>query len=245
MSGSAEVEAPKLAAELGCTLYEARLRIVAPKPLVLLQTDDPARASDLAGAMNTRQHAATVVDAREVPASESMVEMDHFHLGVDSVELRGGKVDPLGYDDVVALLPAVHRQTTTDSSPNGPRPAKPKMFSTLGKLGKPAGPVEERTHVVYMYSRLGRPWLLRESAQTAGPVLALGRFQSFRAVTNQLRHSCSRAVWDERLLRANVPDEPVSSSSAYHLVSNVRANDLLAFALASWITSGRDNPYRG
>ncbi len=245
MSGSAEAEAPELAAELGCTLYEARLRIVAPKPLVLLQTDDPARASGLAGAMNARQHAATVVDAGEVPSAESMVEMDHFQLGADSIELRGGRVDPLGYDDVFALVPAVHRQTTTDAAPSGRKPPKPKMFNTLGKLAKTAGPAEERTHVVYMYSRVGRPWLLRESAQTAGPVLALGRFQSFRAVSQQLRQSCGRAVWDERLLRANVPDEPVSSSSAYHMMSNVRGNDLLAYALASWISSGRDNPYRG
>ncbi len=244
MSGSADAEAPKLAAELGCTLYEARLRIVAPKPLVLLQTDDPVRASGLAGTMNARQHAATVVDAREVAASESMVEMDHFHLGAESIELRSGKADPLGYEDVVALIPAVHRQTTTDASGTNARPPKQKIFGNLGKLGKTSAPVEERTHVVYMYSRVGRPWLLRESAQTAGPVLALGRFQSFRAVTTQLRQSCSRAVWDERLLRANVPDEPVSSSSAY-LVSNVRGNDLLAHALASWISSGRDNPYRG
>ena len=88
MSGSAEEEAPRLAGELGCTLYEARLRLVAPKPLVLLQTDDANRATALACALGSRRHAAKVFDARDVPGSDAMVDMDHFQLGPDAIELR-------------------------------------------------------------------------------------------------------------------------------------------------------------
>ena len=237
-NGSADTEAPWLAAELGSTVYEARLRLVAPKPLILLHADDTARARALAASLNARQHAAIVIDTREVPMTESMVDMDHFQLGTEAIELRGGRVDPLGYENVYALIPAVHRQTTADESGTGARPPKQKVFGNLSKLGKTAAPREERVHVVYIYSRVGRPWLLRETAQTAGPALAVGRFQSFRVATGHLRQSCGRAVWDERLVHANVPDEPVTSSSAY-LVSNVRGNDLLAYALASGISTGR------
>jgi hypothetical protein len=247
MSGSAEDEAPRLAAELGCTLYEARLRLVAPKPLILVQTDDAARATALAGALVARRHATAVVDARDVPGSDAMVDMDHFQLTAEAIELRGGRVDPLAYEDVFALVPAMHRHTTVDAKAGGSQPPPKKRLPGLSALAATSGnapPREERVQVVYIYSRVGRPWILRETGQNAGPVLAIGRYQSFRAVSQQLRQACSRAVWDERLLQAKVPEEPVGASSAY-LVSNVRGNDLLAYALAGWISAGRDNPYRG
>jgi hypothetical protein len=246
MSGSAEDEAPRLAAELGCTLYEARLRLVAPKPLILLQTDDSARATTLVGALSARRHAAAVIDARDVPSSEAMVDMDHFELTADAIELRGARADPLAYEDVFGLLPAMHRHTTADAKAGSSQPPPKKRIPGLAALAASAGstpPREERVQVVYIYSRVSRPWILRESAQNAGPVLAIGRYQSFRAVSQHLRQACSRAVWDERLLQAKVPEEPVGASSAY-LVSNVRGNDLLAYALAGWISTGRDNPYR-
>lgn len=245
MSGSADDEAPRLAAELGCTLYEARLRLVAPKPLNLVQTDDPARATALAGALVARRHAAVVIDARDVPGSDAMVDMDHFLLTAEAIELRGARVDPLAYEDVFALLPAMHRHTTGDAKAGSQPPPKKRIpgLAALAATSGSAPPREERVQVVYIYSRVGRPWILRETGQNAGPVLAIGRYQSFRAVSQQLRQVCSRAVWDERLLLAKVPEEPVGASSAY-LVSNVRGNDLLAYALAGWISAGRDNPYR-
>ena len=245
MSGSAEAEAAPLAAELGCTLYEARLRLVATKPLVLLQTDDAARATALVSALAARRHAAMALDARDVPGSDAMVDMDHFLLTEGSIELRGGRTEPLSYEDVFALVPAVHRQTTLDAKARSSQPPPTKRLPGLASLmsAGAAPPREERLHVVYIYSRVGPPWILRESAQTAGPVLAAGRYQSFRAVCAQLRQRCARAVWDERLREARVPDEPVGSVGG-SLVSNVRANDLLAYALASWIAAGRDAPYR-
>lgn len=258
MTAPAEAEAVPIASELGLTVYETRMKLAAAKPSILLQTADEAQATKLARRLQERGHGAIAFDTKAVIGSSEMTAVDHYRLTGNGVEIdpvpgqRQNAEEPLPYDDISALLLAMHRTSSEETKEEAH-----KEFSA-GRALMSGGLVrnrtvsrsvtthsEQREHVLYIYRRVGRPWIFRERARHVGPPVGVGRLETFRNIVTQLRANCPRALFDDRLMKAKPPERiNARDMSAGLAASNEQGIDLLAYALASWITAAQGNPYR-
>ncbi len=250
-----EAEAAALAADLGTTAYEERLKLVAGLPAIVLTSADPAPARALFEKIRARRHGALLCDAADVVPSGAMVPLRSFTFEPDALvatEVPGAR---LPYDDILGIFRASH-QTRTETRTE----STTKQFSA-GRALLTGGLVltktvsreeksltEEREQVCYLFRAGGdTPWLLRErGTQYAGLGAELGpsSAQNFVATIARLRKLAPGAVYDERLMNPrNAPRQPIrtgSGSSETIGVSSASGVDLVAHLLALWIAgSGR------
>jgi len=246
-----DAEAAALATDLGVTAYEARLLLVAGMPSVVKTTPDKALALDLLARLRARGHGAVACDASAVVASTAMVAMQRLAIGPDGVTLAEPPDARLPFDDVLALVSAVHRQhadTTTTS-----RETKFSMqralltggvalTKTVTKETRSAS--DDRAGVLYVFRRSGQtPWILREhgTAWTGLPVLAATESENYRAAVALLRERAPGATFDDRLVTRKAPERTALSGSGSQKTvrSSTEAGvDLLAHLLALWIARG-------
>src|SRR5579863_9005827 len=84
---SVEDEMPALALDLGITAYEARLRLAAGLPSIVLSTQDRSFALEMLRRLRARRHGAVAFDAHAVVPASSMVAVRQFRLEPDAIEL--------------------------------------------------------------------------------------------------------------------------------------------------------------
>jgi hypothetical protein len=220
LASSLEDEARALAVDLGGSAYDARLLLAGGLPAVVRRTPDKAEALDLLGRLRGRGHGAVACDAGAVVAASAMVSMRHFRLGESAVTTGGGagELDAsaptvLRYDDVLALIAAVHRtsiDTTTqviEKKLSVSRAILTSGLTTSKSVSREAhSTVEEREAVLYLFRRSGMtPWILRENGTEwagHGKPIALSRAENFRIATEALRERAAGAFFDDRLVRA-------------------------------------------
>ncbi len=248
-----EVEAAALAADLGSTAYEERLKLAAGLPAIVLTSADPAPARALLGKLRARGHGAVSCDAAQVVASGSMVPLRRFAFEPDALVALDVPDARLPYDDVLGIFRASHlmrAETRTES--------KGKEFSagralltgglvlTKNVSREEKNVIQEREQLCYVFRAGGdTPWLLRErGTHYAGLGAATGpsSAQNFVATMTHLRKLAPRAVYDERLMNPrNAPTRPIrsgSGSSETVGVSSASGVDLIAHLMALWIGSG-------
>jgi len=252
---TAEVEAAELASNLGITPYEARQRLAAGMPCVVLVTGDRARATSLLGILRGRHHGAVACEARAVVASSAMVPVRRFHFDAEAlvVEARNdGAADDAAervpYRDVIALVRATHRhsfETHEETKEKKFRPAAALatggvvLTKTVTRDVVRTG--EDREQVLYIYRRGHFPCLLREGgAQYAG----LGsdvqptRAQNFLTTVRLLREHAARAPYDDRLISAKrAPEPPNLPGAPRSFDPETGGTDLLAHLIAMWLSS--------
>jgi hypothetical protein len=242
-------EAAALATDLGETLYEARLTLAAGTPVIVLTTPDRERALDLLARLRGRGQSAVAFDSSAVVSSTAMTSMRRFRLGPSSISLDDGGAD-LRYDDVSALIGAVHRQHTAHETETRERKLSVGRAIASGGLlmtkTVKSGARTETTHrepVLYVFHRAGgAPWLLRERGTSwAGHGRAISplAFENFQTTVNLLREHASHAAYDDRLVtKRAAPVRFASSNSAAGTTTTSSSEggiDLLAHVLALWL----------
>jgi hypothetical protein len=267
---SIEDEAPDLAEDLGATAYDARLLLASGAPIVAKTTPDREAALELLARLRARGHGAVACDTSAVVSSGDMVAMRRPVFGDDAVALAGSGAEPgtratgvtgaeverLPYDDVLALVPAVHRRrvdTTTQVRETqlsvGRAVASGGVMFTKSVKKDTHATSEERGGVLYVFRRSGAtPWLLREHGTSwigTGLPLAPSESENFRAAVGELRRRAPGAVYDERLVARKVTEKMALSGAGGTTTvktSTDAAVDLLAHVVAMWAAKG--NAYR-
>lgn len=247
--GTVDAEAAPLAADLGATVYEARLALSAPPPTVVLTTPDRARATVLLASIRARGHGAVACDAAAVTASDAMTSLRRFRFDDDALVTDAGERLPFG--DVLVLVLAQHRvhvDRRTEHSEK--RFDMTRAIVSGGLVVRKAvttsthTTADERERVLYLFCRDGAPWVLRENDASYA---ALGRVaptvrENFDATVALLRARAQHAPFDARLLATRRVPEALRSSGdprAQTLTTSTASGmDLLAHLLAMWLAKG-------
>jgi hypothetical protein len=253
LNGAIEVEAGALSADLGVSAYEARLVLASGTPAIVRTTSDKAQALDLLARLRKRGHGAIVCDTSDVVASDAMTSMRRFCLGSTSISIEDEPGAKLAYDDVLALIAAVHRVSTTSESE-----VKSSTFS-VGRAVITGGlmmtktvkrgtraVMEEREPVLYVFHRGGAPWILRERGTRwagHGCPVAPSAGANFRTTVGVLRELTAHAVYDDRLVtRRSAPERMALSgggAGTTRTTSSEVGIDLLAHLVALWIARAK------
>lgn len=204
-----EAEAKALAADLGGTPYETRLKLTAGLPAIVLTTTDADAARALADKLRGRGHRALAVAASSVVPAASMVSLRHFQL--DEHGLDAGDAQ-LAWSDISVIVRARHRRATETVE----RVTEKKL--DLGRAIATGGMIMRKTvksevvtrsedseQVLYLFQVSGdTPWLLREHATNysgLGTALQPTAAQNFATAVEQFRRQASSARFDDSLLR--------------------------------------------
>jgi hypothetical protein len=257
LRSSVEEEAPRLAADLGTTPYDTGLLLRSPPPVLLLRTDDRARALTLLTRLRERGHEAVACDAAAVVAADDMFHGRAPRFEVDALEVTAGsgEAERVAWVDVVALVRAMHRTRTEHVEKSSER-----KFS-LGRAAMSGGVLltksvtqttkhasEEREQVLYVFRRGGSPLFFTQSRtryEGLGADLRPSQIENFSTLIRLLRERAPNAVYDERLLapRPGLDRVRVGAVSGSVSASSSDGIDLLAHLIAL-AGSRAAQPYR-
>jgi hypothetical protein len=250
LRGALDAEATALAADLGCTAYDARMLLAPGLPAIVRSTADRQHALDLLARIRARGHGAVACDASAVVGSTTMVSMRHFRLGPEAVTLGDLPEERLPYVDAAVLIAAVHRSRSDTATKTRERQLSVgralitsglSMTKTVHKESHATR--EQREGVLYVFRRSGAtPWLLREHGTTwsghGGP-LAPSESENFRITVAALRERTPGAAFDDRLVSRRATERATVSGSIQTTTvttSTDAAVDLLAHVLGLWLT---------
>jgi hypothetical protein len=251
LQGAIDAEAAALATDLRCTAYDARLLLAPGMPAVVRTTPEKAAALDLLSRLRARGHGAIACAAEAVVPSSAMISMRRFVLGESAAVLGDRPDETLPYDDILALIHAVHRsrvdvetrsQETKLSVSRALMTSGLSMTKTVTKESRAT--TESKTGVVYVFRRSGgTPWLLQERGTSwagHGRPLAPSEAENFGIAVSALRTRAPGAVFDDRLTsrrtgeRAALSGVASATGSTTVKTSSEAAVDLLAHLLGLW-----------
>lgn len=250
---AAEVQV--LAPLLGVGAYELRLALSGQLPVVLLETDDPARAKALLAGLRGRGHGAVACDGASVASSAAMFPAKSFGFEPDALvfECPGQPAARVAHAEVLAWVMATHAREE-DSS----REVREKKLS-LSRAALSGGLVRSKTttvtqrgsaleteRVLYVLSRTGRGHvLLRETRlhyTGLGPRMGKSTTESFNTLTQVLRQQVPSALFDDRLLKQRAASSlqvSRTSSSRTVVTSNESDVDVAVHLLAVAFLQGQ------
>lgn len=248
-----EAEAAAIAADLGTTAYEERLKLAGGLPAIVLTCAEKGPAQVLGGKMRARGQGVLAVDTTRVPTSADMVSMRRFAFEPDGLLLRDTGAR-LPYVDLLALVRAVHRthmEIRTETYERRPSPGAAVLTGGL-VLTKMVARVKtsiagDHTSLLYLFRASGQiPWILHEATAdyaALGGDLAPSSTQNFLTTIARLRAAAPAAVYDERLAQAGTTPRttPRSTSASGTSSSSASGADLMASLIAMWV---RRPPYR-
>ena len=242
-------EAAALAPLLGLGVYDAKLRLGGPTPVVFARVEDADRARSLLEALRQRGHGAVACDLARVPSSETLLSPRNYELGAGSfvtLDPAHGRQE-LPYAEILALI----RASQLTSQQLSTVTTEKKL--ALGRAALSGGLVrhkvtttsstshsEEREQVLYVVRKSGRDALLLCERQLRHEGLGAQRqatsLANFTTLVETLRGLAPDALYDERLLERRRKSAAVSMSGGAkdRLVSrsNASENDLAAHLLA-------------
>jgi hypothetical protein len=252
LAASVDSEASALASELGLTVYETRLLLAAGTPTLVRRADE-ATAAALASTLRARGHGVVVCDESDVIPSGEMIDMRRLRLGPGGVSLDDRAGEALPFDDVLAFLPARHRQRTQTSTATPERTFSASRTLVSGGLVTTTTVKSEAHHttdrseqVLYVPRRSGAtPWILREHGSHwsgLGRPVAASSIENFRLAVGLLRERAPGAVYDDRLLSRKASPERTAAAGVRGArtvtTSSEGGIDLLVHVLALWIARG-------
>ncbi len=188
-----DVEAPHFAKDTGLALYEARLKLSQPPPIVALKTADRDVALRVLASLRSRNHDAVACDESAIAAP---------------IAARDPADVPS--ENVLALVRAVRALRTETLEKVTERKLRPGAALATGGLVMSKKVTRQEKHVahdkeelLYVFSREGGPpWLLTERATHYGGLAnaATSQRENFLRVVSDLRNRVPNAIYDERLL---------------------------------------------
>jgi hypothetical protein len=223
----------QLAIDLETTVYELKLTLSAGFPAVVLATVDEARATGAVTAIRRHGHRAVMCDRATMVKSGAMTSLRDFQLDRDAL-LATASGESLPYSDVLGLLRASHRTTTTSTQEVKERKLRPGMAIATGGLvmskkttREVTTKTEAREQVLYLFRKSGAaPWILRERAARymgLGTDLRPTSLENFTTTIRRLRELAPMAFYDERLMAGR----PIRG-----VAEGIDAADILAYLLA-------------
>jgi hypothetical protein len=262
LCATVEAEAVALSADVGMTVYEARLVLASGTPAIVRSTSDRAQALDLATRLRERGHDVALCDTSDVVPSQAMTSMRRFRFGPACIEIDAGPSlahdgappDRLPYDDVGPLIAAVHRKRIANESESSDRKLSVGRAIMSGGIvmtktvkRETRSTTEDREQVLYVFRRSGaKPWILREHGTNwkgHGRPVAPTAAQNFRIASQALRERAPRAPYDDRLVgRKSAPERMAVAGGLAGTTTTTSSSetgvDLLAHLLALSIKAG-------
>ena len=251
LATSADTEAPLLAHDLGVTAFEARQKLAAGLPCVVLFAPERGRTLALLDSLRRRGHGALAFDSAAVVASSAMVAVRRFHLDGDALVLDAAADGPQGaatetrvsFADMIAMVRATHRHSFETHEESKEKRFRPAAAIATGGLVLTKTvkrdiirTAEERVQVLYIFRRGEIPRLLRETtAQYGGLGVAVRptRLENFATTLRLLRERAPGVPFDERLLSVKKFPAPPSEPGAPRVFDPETGGvDLLAHVLA-------------
>jgi hypothetical protein len=223
-----------VATDLETTAYELKLTLSAGFPAVVLATVDESRAMAAVATIERHGHRAVTCNRATMVASKAMTSLRDFHLGDDVLASSGSAGELMPYSDMLALLRATHRTTTTSVEEVKERKLRPGMAIATGGLilskkttREVTTKTESREQVLYIFSQSGAPpWILRERSARytgLGADLRPTSLENFATTIRRLRELAPQAYYDERLMGGR----PIRG-----VAEGIEATDILAYLLA-------------
>ena len=214
LAGSLDAEAKALAADLGATPYETRMKLAPGLPAIVLSTTDAEAANRLATQLRARKHRAVVCRVADLTPAAAMVSMRTFQLDGDGLDTG---MEQLPWSDISAI---VHARTPQQTDHH--ETVKEKKFS-VGRAVLSGGLVMSKTvkrevtthgetseHVLYLFRASGEtPWLMREHGTNysgLGSALDPTSLRNFTTAIERFRKQAPQARFDDSLVRRSVPD---------------------------------------
>jgi hypothetical protein len=255
-----EVEAQRLAEDLGTTAYELRIQLTAGMPAVVVTTADKEHAQRILGRILERGNLAVGCDDDYIVDSERMVTMKRFRMDADGLRTEEAPAEFLPYGDVLAIVRATHRLASSSRTVT-----KERSFSagrailsgglvvTKSSTREDKKTTDEREHVVYLFRRSGeRPWIMRQDEakyHTLGPSMQPTNALNFPLAVTRLRELAPTATFDTRLVSVKrIPERNVTlavSQVGVTVSSFTYGVDLLAHLLAMHLKQqDTASPYR-
>jgi hypothetical protein len=256
LGGSVEDEAPRLAAELGLTVYETAVMLRAPPPVIVYRSEDHTRTADVVAKLRSRGHDAILCGLDEVVSSEDMFRPKAFRFeSGDLVGLANGEEQRLQLASVFALVRANHSTRTEDTIET-----KERKLS-LGRAALSGGLIAtktsssehrrvfvEREPVLYMFriDAARRPWLLISTQlryDGLGQEMLRSKPENFEVLVKNLRELATSAMFDTRLLAVRAATTIVNAGPKHLNASSSATIDLLAHIVATSLGKTA-RPYR-
>ncbi len=250
LATSVDAEAEWLAADLGATVYEARLALSAPPPTIVLTTQDRDRATALLGKLRARGHGAIACDGAAVAGAQAMTSLRRFRIVEGAIAAHDGPGDLLPFEDVMAILPALHRShVETDTQHTEKKFNVTRAIMSGGLIVRKNvthtthATADERERVLYLFRASGAPpWILREheASYASLPRVAPTARENFDVVVADFRARAPQAAYDARLLAVRRVPETLrvagDSRARTMTTSSASGVDLLAHLLALWLS---------
>lgn len=205
-----EAAAAAVAAALGTTAYEERLKLVAGLPTVVATTPDGARAASLAEALRAHGHRALVCASADVVAADDMVSLRRFALDDDAL-VAGDRGERLPWSDIAVLVRAFdRRRSETSTTVTEKKLDMVRLVASGGLIRNKTTKREVVTRaddsepVLYLFRTSGAtPWILREQGthyEALGKKLSPAAGPNFVTAVAELRARAPHARYDERLV---------------------------------------------
>jgi len=255
LASSVEEEAPRLAADLGTTAYDAALLLRSPTPVPLLRTEDRARALDLVAKLRARRHDVVACETSAVVSSDAMTPVRSFRLDEEAfVVSAANESTSVAWADIVALVRAIHRTSNEHMEKSEERKLSLGraamsggflMTKTVTKTAKHT--VEEREQVLYVFRQGGAPMIAtisRTRYEGLAAALRPSQIENFNTLVRTLRERAPQALYDERLLAPRPGLDRLRAGTAGTVsASSSEGIDLLAHLIALAGTRAQ-RPYR-
>jgi hypothetical protein len=201
-----------LAAPLGITPYEVRLRLVGGGPAVVACFADQQQAGAMAVKLNQGGVATLIVDTETTRSRAGHFIVRRFELKERylQIEAGDGQSAQINYGDIDLLLPGTRILGQTELKTVTER--KFSLGKTLLSGGIPMTKTvkhqeevnsEERENVLYLYARERPPVVFSQSGMSYegfGAAMKLSRELNFAYLKSELRRLCPGVVHDDRLL---------------------------------------------
>lgn len=238
-----EQEVQALAADLGITAYEARLKLSTGMPAIVLTSQDKALAMQCLTSLRARGHDAIACDANAIVPNTAMTSLKRFRL--EATCIAASDDTKLPYTSILALVRATHRLQSETRSTVEEKKFRPGAALVTGGLvmtktitREIVAQKDERMQVLYIFRNDGEPWILRESGTDYSSLAekrAPTQIENFRATIELLRAYAPQAVYDERLVSARKASGQIVSVGAGgsgFSASTEPGTDLLAHLIA-------------
>ncbi|MCA1664974.1 MAG: hypothetical protein LC659_12005 [Myxococcales bacterium] len=205
-----DAAAAALAAALGTTAYEERLKLAVGLPSVVATTPDAARAASLAAALAAHGHRALACASADVIGAAEMVSLRRFALDDDAL-VAADRGERLPWSDIAVLVRAIDRRRVESSTTVTEKKLDVVRLVASGGLVRNKTTQREVTTradesepVLFLFRRSGAtPWILREQGthyEALGVRLSPTAAPNFAATVAELRARAPRARYDERLV---------------------------------------------
>jgi hypothetical protein len=230
-----------VAADLETTAYELKLTLSAGFPAVVLATVEESRAQAAMNAIERHGHRAAMCHRATMVPSSAMTSLRDFQLHADGLVASTASPEFMAYAELLALVRATHRTTTTSTEEVKERKLRPGMAIATGGLilskkttREVTTKTETREQVLYLFRRdRAAPWILRERDARymgLGADLRPTSLENFATMIRRLRELAPLAYYDERLMSGRPIRGVAEGIDATDILATLLANDFAALA---------------